>query len=164
MASSSIARVLTFGFLWKAGASAVTVRGSPTGRTEALEYISQFYTRVGERYNLKRGVALADARAAAAVAAYIYISPKRNDWYCMEVADGPLENKIEERNVIVFGEGGTSAVAYWQRFKNSAAFQAKGMLPLKEEIPLPLATLLWSYHTALKSKGVGRWLFLKRCQ
>lgn len=128
-------------------------------RTEALEYISQFYTRVGERYNLKRGVALADARAAAAIAAYIYITPKRNDWYCMEVADGPLENKIEERNVIVFGEGGTSAVAYWQRFKNSAAFQAKGMLPLKEEIPLPLATLLWSYHTALKAKGVGRWLF-----
>jgi hypothetical protein len=128
-------------------------------RSEALEYISRFYTRVGERYNLIRGVALADARAAAATAAYIYITPKRNDWYCMEVADGPLENKLEERNVIVFSDGGASAVVYWQRFKNSAAFLAKGMLPLKEEIPMPLATLLWGYHQALKAKGVGRWLF-----
>lgn len=124
---------------------------------DALDYISKYYLMTGGGYTLKPKVSFENARAAAAVACYVLIPPKRNDWAFMEVGEGPLEDSFEQRNVLVFNADGTEANVYWQRFKNSASF--KDVLPLKEKIPKALSTLLYSYHAYLKTLGIKRFLF-----
>ena len=124
---------------------------------DALDYINKFYTLSNGAYTLKPKVSFDDARAAAAIACYVLVPPKRNDWAFMEIGDGPLEDQFEQRNILVFNSDGTESNVYWQRFKNSASF--KDVLPLKEKIPKALSTLLYSYHAYLKSLGIKRFLF-----
>ena len=123
----------------------------------ALEFIGRFFKRARDGYEIKPSTTVADARMAAAVAAYIFIPPVRNSWALMEIGVTPPE-KGQRRNVLTLTEDG-GATAWWANFKNVKAFFAKNMTPLQQPLGKPLASILRAYIKLLEAKGVTKWLF-----